>query len=394
MSNFSLPLYVVSVLTTLESHGYRAYLVGGSVRDYLMGRIPNDFDICTSALPQETMLVFPHSHPTGIKHGTITVVMDGHPLEVTTFRSDGVYSDHRRPERVEFITDLKTDLMRRDFTMNAMAMSKSGEIIDLFGGVTDIKSRTIRCVGNPKIRFEEDALRMLRAMRFSAQLNFKIEDETYNALIEKAFLCKELANERIYVEIKKALLSDNPQIISEIINNGLMCGILGDNRTSPNLSILKKIHNSLNPRYAALCFLLIQNGTIDNVVDFSKSLRVPNSTIECADISCEILKTGVPSSELEWKRLLSKNRTDCIICTSVVCDTLYGGKSEETVKKILQRGDCISLQQLAIGGKDLQSIGLSGIQIGKVLNELLEIVLQNPNKNEYDTLMKLANEFK
>ena len=199
MNSVRPPKYVINVMERLSRRGFEVYLVGGCVRDLIIGRRPCDWDVCTSALPEEVMSFFPRSRPTGIKHGTVTVISHGSPVEVTTFRSDGEYKDHRRPESVIFIGDLKSDLERRDFTINALAMPLSGEILDNFGGRKDIENKLIRCVGEPEKRFDEDALRMLRAFRFSAVLGFEIEQDTLDAIKIKAHLSKELAKERIRV---------------------------------------------------------------------------------------------------------------------------------------------------------------------------------------------------
>ena len=193
MANVSPPKYVKHILITLQSRGHAAYLVGGCVRDMILGVHPQDWDICTSALPEQTLEIFPNTRPTGLKHGTVTVYVNSRSVEVTTFRSDGAYADHRHPTAVSFVGDLTTDLSRRDFTMNAIALPPDGLVVDPFGGVDDIKNRIIRCVGYPELRFEEDALRMFRALRFSARLGFTIEEKTLSAIEKKAPLAASLA---------------------------------------------------------------------------------------------------------------------------------------------------------------------------------------------------------
>lgn len=191
------------MLLGLQAREYRAYLVGGCVRDMIIGITPNDWDICTSALPKEVMEIFPTSRPTGLKHGTVTVVIGSHSVEVTTFRADGAYSDHRRPDSISFVTDLTADLSRRDFTMNAVALSPDGLTVDPFGGIEDIRLGIVRCVGEPELRFEEDALRMFRALRFAARLGFTIDIDTYSAIAAKAPLAASLAAERVRDELEK-----------------------------------------------------------------------------------------------------------------------------------------------------------------------------------------------
>ena len=210
MANVTPPKYVRQILFSLQSRGFAAYLVGGCVRDILLGVRPQDWDICTSALPEQVLDVFPGSRPTGIKHGTVTVVIGSRSAEVTTFRSEGDYADHRHPSSVAFVGNLTTDLMRRDFTMNAMAVSADGLIIDPYGGAEDIRRGCIRCVGAPEKRFDEDALRMLRAFRFSSRLGFEIEPATLAAIGKKAPLAAGLAAERVSTEVEKILLTARP----------------------------------------------------------------------------------------------------------------------------------------------------------------------------------------
>ena len=222
MATITPPKYVRQVLVTLQSRGHLAYLVGGCVRDILLGVHPQDWDVCTSALPAQVLDIFPNSRPTGIQHGTVTVCVNSRTVEVTTFRTDGSYSDHRHPEAVSFVGDLNADLSRRDFTMNAIALPPDGLLADPFGGVEDIQNRVIRCVGAPALRFEEDALRMFRALRFSARLGFEIEAQTMAAIAEKAPLVASLAPERVRDEVEKLLLTGAPEKAYELISLGLL----------------------------------------------------------------------------------------------------------------------------------------------------------------------------
>ena len=180
--HISIPKHASDIIKTLSAHGYEAYVVGGCVRDSILGKEPADWDITTSALPEQVKALFPRTIDTGLKHGTVTIMMDKVGYEVTTYRIDGTYEDHRHPNEVTFTSDLKEDLMRRDFTINAMAYNEEQGLVDLFGGIQDLTDRIIRCVGNPAERFDEDALRMLRAVRFAGQLNFKIEENTKAAI--------------------------------------------------------------------------------------------------------------------------------------------------------------------------------------------------------------------
>ena len=216
-----IPGNVERIIRTLNDHGYEAYAVGGCVRDTLLDRKPGDWDITTSARPQEVKELFRRTIDTGIQHGTVTVMMDRTGYEVTTYRIDGEYEDGRHPKQVEFTSSLIEDLKRRDFTINAMAYSHETGIVDEFGGVEDLNAKTIRCVGDPMERFTEDALRILRAIRFSAQLDFTIEEQTWNAIRVIAPNIAKVSKERIQVELTKLLLSDHPEKIREVYETGI-----------------------------------------------------------------------------------------------------------------------------------------------------------------------------
>ena len=224
---FNLPSHVEYILATLEAAGYHAHIVGGSVRDLLLGKNPDDFDITTSALPEETKAVFSDKRTvdTGIKHGTVSLILDGKPYEITTYRLDGEYKDSRHPEAVYFTKNIVEDLSRRDFTVNAMAYNPTTGLVDPFGGRDDLKLGIIRAVGDPYVRFNEDALRILRGIRFSSVLGFKIEDKTSKAIREKRQLLSKVSAERIYVELKKMLsgidsysvVLNYPEVITQVL---------------------------------------------------------------------------------------------------------------------------------------------------------------------------------
>lgn len=217
-----LPKGPVACLETLTGAGYAAYPVGGCVRDLLLGREPGDVDLCTSARPEQVMALFSHAVPTGLQHGTVTVPTENGNVEVTTFRREGGYADSRHPDTVSFDVGLREDLSRRDFTVNAMALSREGEVIDPFGGREDLEKKLIRCVGEADRRFSEDALRMLRAVRFAAQLGFTVEETTAAALSRNAFRAEKVSRERIKVEMEKTLLSPRPQMIGSMVETGLL----------------------------------------------------------------------------------------------------------------------------------------------------------------------------
>lgn len=394
MSNITPPKYVLNVLERLENHGFSAFMVGGCVRDIIMGRRPNDWDICTSALPEEVISVFPHSRPTGIKHGTVTVTIHGSSVEITTFRSDGEYKDHRRPDTVRFIGDLKGDLERRDFTANALALPLSGEICDLFGGRNDIEKRLIRCVGDPNKRFDEDALRMLRAFRFSAVLGFEIEPETLSAIRNNAHLSGELAKERVRIELEKILLSDAPQVISDVIKYGLLCGIVVEDSAIPDLNVLKKLPKNRTLRWAGLCALLLNDGVINDAENFLSTLRLDTATLRNCCAGCSIALQKAPANKLAWKRLLSENGTETGKCAAAACEALYGSGYFKLLHSVIRSGECFSLRQLAVSGDDLAGLGFRGTELGGALSILLYHVLEYPLDNEKAFLLDMAKEIK
>ena len=388
------PKYVLSVLKRLENHGFSAFMVGGCVRDIILGRRPNDWDICTSALPEEVSAVFPHSRPTGIKHGTVTVTIHGSSVEITTFRSDGEYKDHRRPDSVQFIGDLKGDLERRDFTANALAMPLSGEICDLFGGRSDIEKKLIRCVGDPDMRFDEDALRMLRAFRFSAVLGFEIEPATLSAIRNNAHLSVGLAKERIRIELEKILLSDSPQVISDVIEFGLLCGIVAEDLAIPDLVLLKKLPKNRTLRWAGLCALLQNGCVIKDAENFLSTLRLDATTVRNCGVGCSLALQKAPANKLEWKRLLSEYGVETGKCAAAACEVLYGSGYFELLHSVIRSGECFSLRQLAVSGDDLAGLGFRGTELGGALSILLYHVLEYPLDNERALLLDMAKEIK
>ena len=394
MSSIEAPKYVLSVLKRLEKRGFSAYMVGGCVRDIIMERHPNDWDISTSALPEQVCAIFPHSRPTGIKHGTVTVSVHGSAVEITTFRSDGEYLDHRRPDSVSFISDLKGDLERRDFTVNALALPLSGEICDLFGGQDDIEKRLIRCVGNPEKRFEEDALRMLRAFRFSAVLGFEIEPMTLAAIRSKAPLSSGLAKERVRTELEKILLSSSPQLISTVIEYGLLSELVAEGPSVPDLALLKKLPKNRSLRWAGLCALLLKGYVIADAEAFLTALRQDSALIRACSTGCALVSEKAPADSLSWKRLLSKHGADAAKCAAAACEVLYSSGHLKLLRSVIKSGECCSIKQLAVSGDDLMQMGFRGTELGGVLSSLLEHVLEHPQNNERTLLLDMARQVK
>ena len=391
MENISPPKYVRQILRSLQARGHVAYLVGGCVRDMALGVRPHDWDICTSALPEQVMEVFPGALPTGLKHGTVTVRLNSRSVEVTTFRSEENYVDHRHPETVRFVGELTTDLSRRDFTINAMALSPDGLIMDPFGGLTDLEHRCIRCVGSPELRFEEDALRMFRALRFSARLDFTIEEATLAAIGKKAHLASALAAERIRDEVEKTLLTPRPETVGLMQHLGLLDGFLCARADAlPELKLLTKLPRKALDRWMALCVILRRRGLISSVEDFLTALRLDSRTIRCCTDGAALLEGRKPRGAPEWKRLLRRWGVDTVSCAARCRDALDGGSSSRELKSVLKSGECFSMKHLAVSGDDLTALGLKGRELGEMLNFLLDYVIEYPENNRRELLLSLA----
>ena len=391
MENIAPPKYVRQVLRGLQARGHVAYLVGGCVRDMALGVRPHDWDICTGALPEQVMEVFPGALPTGLKHGTVTVRINSRSVEVTTFRSEENYADHRHPETVRFVGELTTDLSRRDFTINAMALSPDGLIMDPFGGLTDLEHRCIRCVGSPELRFEEDALRMFRALRFSARLDFTIEDATLAAIGKKAHLASALAAERIRDEVEKTLLTPKPETVGLMQHLGLLDGFLCARADAlPELKLLTKLPRKALDRWMALCVILRRRGLISSVEDFLTALRLDSRTIRCCTDGAALLEGRKPRGAPEWKRLLRRWGVDTVSCAARCRDALDGGSSSRELKSVLKSGECFSMKHLAVSGDDLTALGLKGRELGEMLNFLLDYVIEYPENNRRELLLSLA----
>ena len=391
MENIAPPKYVRQVLRGLQARGHVAYLVGGCVRDMALGVRPHDWDICTGALPEQVMEVFPGALPTGLKHGTVTVRINSRSVEVTTFRSEENYADHRHPETVRFVGELTTDLSRRDFTINAMALSPDGLIMDPFGGLTDLEHRCIRCVGSPELRFEEDALRMFRALRFSARLDFTIEEATLAAIEKKAHLASALAAERIRDEVEKTLLTPKPETVGLMQHLGLLDGFLCARADAlPELKLLTKLPRKALDRWMALCVILRRRGLISSVEDFLTALRLDSRTIRCCTDGAALLEGHKPRGAPEWKRLLRRWGVDTVSCAARCRDALDGGSSSRELKSVLKSGECFSMKHLAVSGDDLTALGLKGRELGEMLNFLLDYVIEYPENNRRELLLSLA----
>lgn len=391
MPQISPPKHVRQILFALQARGHLAYLVGGCVRDMLMEQTPNDWDICTSALPQDVLEIFPDSKPTGLKHGTVTVSVGNKSAEVTTFRTDGDYRDHRRPESVTFVSDLISDLSRRDFTMNAIALSADGMISDPFGGVQDISDRVIRCVGEPKLRFTEDALRMLRALRFSARLGFTLEYKTCAAIGECAQLAAELAPERVRDELEKILMTNRTDTLGVAISFGLLSRyISGSGWSNPNFADIAKMQRKPLYRWVTFAVMLKKYGYVPSACGFLEALRLDGRTLRCCMQAESILLSDPPCDALGWKRLLNAYGVDSVSCAVAAFDVILGIDCEKEYKSVLKSGECFSLKHLAVTGDDLLALGLRGRELGEMLKFLLDYVMEYPDNNRREILLALA----
>ncbi|MBO4831666.1 MAG: CCA tRNA nucleotidyltransferase [Oscillospiraceae bacterium] len=391
-----MPGYVVQTLEKIEQCGYEAYIVGGCVRDALLGRRVHDWDAATSAPVEATEKMFPRTVLTGRKYGTVTVLTGGRKVEVTTYRADGEYTDSRHPEGVVFVSDIRTDLERRDFTMNAMAMDLRGELLDPFGGREDIAAGLIRCVGDPEKRFSEDALRMLRAVRFSAQLGFEIESGTLDALRGCAHLVSALSAERVRDETEKTIMSSRPEKLYTAFEAGLYDSYLGPSEIpaalGERLAVLSDMPFSRQVRWCGLCAVLTEEEVISDAADFLHRFRLDSRTVSAASRGCGIAVREMPEERLELKRILAAEGRDAAFCAAAVADALYGGSRVRSLKEIAGSGECVRRSDLAVSGADLRDeLGIPpGTRMGDILQAIFEHVLAHPEDNTRKKLLKLA----
>ncbi len=443
------PPYVKGIIERLNSCGHSAYAVGGCVRDMLLGLVPHDYDIATSATPQEIRSIFESTYDTGSRYGTITVIYLGHAAEVTTYRKDGVYKDGRRPESVEFSGSIADDLSRRDFTINAMAASPLSGIIDPFSGRGDLEKRTIRCVGDPQKRFGEDALRIVRAFRFASQLGFDIESETLSAALRLSGRLSKISAERILSELIKAITGAKPSALGPLIAHGGF-GFLGVTHAE-NLDVLDGHMNALHREsaFAALCFLcgvrpkelcirlksdrrlrevsadifyclqcppynraakkralaLLSEEYIYDVIylcallgRFSKT--APEEAVHGGaggqrsggDKAAAPLKASAADADFS-----GKNGAETNVCASYAAaelgpDTGYEYHRRQT-EDILHSGEAYKLSMLAVNGSDIVNLSEQGRQTGHILDLLLQHVIEHPEENERERLLELAREY-
>lgn len=382
------PGYAKDALKVLEKGGYRAYLVGGCVRDILMGKTPSDYDIASSALPEEVISLFPLNKKitSGIKHGTVGIVeKSGAVLEITSFRVDGEYIDNRRPDSVLFTDDIKKDLSRRDFTVNAMALSLDGELIDPFSGRADIEKKIIRAVGSAKTRFSEDALRIMRALRFSSVLGFDIEEETACALREKSSLLEYVAAERIYSEFKKLLSGINAEkalAYSDVLSSAIPF--------SDSINPLFFINRTDGERLdfalsAALFFYPVGKDGAKEALSILKSDTKTKTEV----IKILSYEEPIPQNLTEMKKVLSIYSFETV--KRLISFFFITGKINDREKYLPllseAKDSCVRIKDLAVKGSDLASLGYKGKEIGEKLSLLLTDVIEGRCKNEKNELL-------
>ncbi|MBQ6787215.1 MAG: CCA tRNA nucleotidyltransferase [Lachnospiraceae bacterium] len=434
-----LPEKVEYIINTLEEAGYEAYAVGGCVRDSLLNREPDDWDITTSARPQQVKAVFPRTIDTGIQHGTVTVMMGKEGFEVTTYRIDGEYEDSRHPKEVIFTANLVEDLKRRDFTINAFAYNHRSGIVDAFDGMTDLKNGIIRCVGEARERFTEDALRMMRAVRFSAQLGYDIEEKTKEAITELAPNLKNISAERIQVELVKLLQSPHPDYLRVAYELGMTKVILPEfdkametPQDNPHhmynvgehlLQTLLHVRPDRSLRIAALLHDIAKPDTetkdSDGISHFHghaemgeekagailRRLKFDNDTINKVKKYVKYHDYKIEATPRAVRRALNKIGKDYFAevlelkQADMLAQSMYQRKEKEEnltqvralYEEILRKEECVSLKDLALTGKDLMELGVpQGKQLGAILQKLLEDVLESPEHNTREYLSELV----
>ncbi|MBE7034790.1 MAG: CCA tRNA nucleotidyltransferase [Ruminococcaceae bacterium] len=431
-----LPETVLTILHTLNAAGFPSYVVGGPVRDLLRGKTPADWDMTTAAKPEQVMALFDKTIPTGIKHGTVTVLIGGEPFEVTTFRVDGTYADHRRPEQVVFTDDITADLSRRDFTMNAMAYHPETGLCDPFGGQDDIERGLIRSVGDPMVRFDEDALRMMRAVRFAAQTGFAIHEDILEAIKKQAGLLSAVSFERVRDELMKILLSDRPDMIEILHETGLLAQVIPEfdrcfwveqhtkyhcyDVGHHSIEVLKHVPKDAVLRLAALLHDVAKpdaKTTDEQGVDHFKGhdaagvlladeiltrLRIDNHTKDAVLHLIRFHDSRPAATKRSVRRAMAAVGRDVFLALLALmrADAMgqapaHGRESlerydavEALYHEIVQAQDAVSVAELAINGRDLLELGISGVAVGDALQRALDYVLEHPEQNQKAVLLE------
>lgn len=421
-----IPQPVREILEALKEHGFEAYVVGGCVRDMLLGREPKDWDITTSAMPQEVKQIFHNTVDTGIQHGTVMVIRNAVGYEVTTYRVDGEYKDGRHPQSVTFTRSLEEDLKRRDFTINAFAWGEDG-LIDMFDGVKDLKDGIIRCVGDPDERFNEDALRIMRAVRFSAQLGFEIEPRTKAMITKYAGRLADISMERIREEWEKTLMSMNPAFVNEYAELGLaqyiircvaadgssaaarcfdpskdkiMAEIVRRDRLKSALSVelLERYSEPEELRRRLLMAAFFDNLSPEETNAALRNLKYDNKTREAVVNIIKYKNEKIPADKVAIKQILNKIGLDTFIAELEFRHVVQTAEYYDLeliawiAQDLLRKNEPWSLSQLAINGSDLIAAGFpAGKKIGEILEKLLQKVILSPTLNNKEMLLEEAN---
>ena len=437
----ALPRKVLMIINNLQLHGYEAFAVGGCVRDSILARRPEDWDITTSAKPEEIKKLFRKTVDTGIEHGTVTVLLGKDSFEVTTYRIDGAYEDSRHPKEVKFTNRLEEDLRRRDFTINAMAYNDEVRLVDVFGGMQDLNHHRIRCVGDPEERFLEDALRILRAVRFSAQLNFPIEPNTARAVKKLAPTLKKISAERIRTELVKLLVSPHPERIQDAFELGITRVILpewdamvGVEQHTPHHKYdvaehtIRALKNVKRDKILRLTMLFHDMGkpamktTDEKGQDHFKGhalvseeiarkilrrLKFDNDTVKTVTRLVCYHDYRIEATPQNVRRAMNRIGVElfpyylAVRMADVKAQSPY--RKREKIENIVEmrrlyqeallKDQCVTLRQLAVSGKDLMQLGMKpGRELGSMLSELLEYVIDDPERNDRDTLCKYVKE--
>ena len=382
---FNIPEYVRAVLDRLYENGENAYVVGGSLRDMLLSKTPHDFDLASSAEPQRACEIFSDMRviKTGLAHGTVTVLSSGQPIELTTFRVDGEYHDMRRPDSVSFTRRIEDDLSRRDFTVNAMAYNEREGLIDLFDGKNDLKNKIIRTVGDPYARFSEDALRIMRAFRFSAQLGFQIEEKTLEAAGALADKLTLIAKERIFSELVRLLCSPYPEKpLKQMRSCGVLSHIFKD--YTPTDRAIKLLCDAENDEITRLALFFSDTDGRSARSELSL-LKASGRQRSAASIVDAAKQSYISRKDMASLRASLSLDADIALRLSVLL-----GNSTTDALALLNDTTPYSISQLAIGGEDLISLGYSGREIGKTLSHLLDEVIKDPTLNTRERLLELV----
>ena len=403
----NLPPKVRYIINKIYENNYEAYIVGGCVRDAILGFEPNDYDITTSASPNTIQEIFKDFKciETGIEHGTVSVVIEDEIFEITTYRIEGEYKDHRRPDKVDFTDRLEEDLKRRDFTINAMAYNEKKGLIDLFGGKEDLNNKIIKTVGKPYDRFNEDGLRMIRAIRFSSKLNFTIEKETLKAIYDKSFIINNISLERITDEFTKIILSDKPENIKYLFETKLLKYLNISNEDDigklkqfyNEIVILKKINKNLEKRLALLDYIVEKNNI--NCKSFCNELIYSKKIIKNHNIILTLLKNIEIDNlnKVEIKKILSGVDRNLLEEYLDISRIIYDKEKKvdeiiDILSEIEENNECYIIKNLKVNGRDIMSLGYKNKEVGEVLNYLLEIVIEDYTLNKKDVLIKKIKE--